>query len=205
VPSRRRPEKSNHAGDDPGYADPSDRLPRVRTDSDRPSDASKSVDFTGATQTKPSRAGTVLPATCSAGETYLKIDAPAGQSVYVCLIGNTWSLQGSAIPGVTVYANTVLATDRTSLLWKALGGDIGGAPSAMKVTGIQGRAVSANAPTNGQTLVWNAGREPVATAIGNGRGICRLRPNRIGLLAIRRLFLSADFGNHHGFPGWRGH
>ena len=116
----------------------------------------KSVDFSGAAMTKPSRAGTVLPATCSAGETYLKIDGPLGQNLYVCTNGNTWSLQGAPIPGVTGYANTVLATDGTSLLWKALSGDVSGPPSTLKVTGIQGRAVSAAAPTNGQSLVWNS-------------------------------------------------
>jgi hypothetical protein len=116
----------------------------------------KSVDFSAATLTKPSRVGTVLPATCSAGETYLKIDAPSGQNLYVCTSGNVWSLQGTPIPGVTGYANTVLATDGTTLLWKALEGDVSGSPSALKVTGIQGRAVAATAPTNGQSLVWNS-------------------------------------------------
>lgn len=116
----------------------------------------KSVDFSGATFTKPSRAGTVLPSSCSAGETYLKIDAPAGQNLYVCVSGNTWSLQGTAIPGVDGYANAVLATDGTALLWKPLGGDVSGVASSLKVTGIQGRVVSATAPANGQTLVWNS-------------------------------------------------
>src|SRR5205085_2324595 len=48
----------------------------------------KTVDFSGANSTKPSKAGTVLPATCAEGETFLKTTAPAGQNFYVCTFGN---------------------------------------------------------------------------------------------------------------------
>ena len=113
------------------------------------------VDFSGASSTKPSKAGTVLPASCSAGETFLKTDGPAGQNIYVCTQSNLWSLQGANIPGVTGFANMVLATDGTALIWKALGGDISGPPAAVTVSRLQGRTVSAATPSGGQALAWN--------------------------------------------------
>jgi hypothetical protein len=39
--------------------------------------------------------GTSLPASCVAGDTFIKSDATAGQNVYVC-IGTTWTQQASA-------------------------------------------------------------------------------------------------------------
>src|SRR5262249_4244657 len=55
---------------------------------------SKSVDFSGASSTKPSKTGTTLPATCSIGETFLKTDAAAGQNFYACTAVNIWTAQG---------------------------------------------------------------------------------------------------------------
>lgn len=55
---------------------------------------SKDVDFSGAISTKPAKAGTVIPATCSVGEAFFKTNAPAGQNLYGCTSANTWSLMG---------------------------------------------------------------------------------------------------------------
>jgi hypothetical protein len=55
----------------------------------------KSVDFSLATSTKPSKTGTAFPATCSIGETFFKTDAPAGANLYGCTAANIWSVQGS--------------------------------------------------------------------------------------------------------------
>ena len=115
----------------------------------------KSIDFSAAGSTKPFRTGTVLPSSCSVGETFLKIDAPAGQNVYVCTAANVWAVQGAAVPSMTGYANMVLATDGTALIWKALGGDISGAPASVTVSRLQGRAISPAAPLSGQALVWD--------------------------------------------------
>jgi uncharacterized protein YdbL (DUF1318 family) len=115
----------------------------------------KAVDFSGAGTTKPSKTGTVLPAACSVGETFLNTAAPAGQNFYACTSANVWSLQGAAIPNVTNYANMVLATNGTALIWQALGGDISGAPTSVTVSKLQGRAVSPAAPAAGQALAWN--------------------------------------------------
>jgi hypothetical protein len=115
----------------------------------------KSVDFSAAGFTKPSKIGTTIPGACSIGETFLKTDATAGQNFYVCTASNVWTLQGAPIPSVVGFANMVLATDGTTLIWKALGGDASGAPGALTVSRIQGRNVAGTAPSNGQVLTWN--------------------------------------------------
>jgi hypothetical protein len=55
----------------------------------------KSVDFSGATLTKPSQVGAVLPSTCTLGQTFLNTSAQAGQNLYICTATNVWSVQGS--------------------------------------------------------------------------------------------------------------
>ncbi len=54
----------------------------------------KSVDFSGANSTKPSKTGTALPANCDVGETFLKTDAVPGQNLYACTATNVWTVQG---------------------------------------------------------------------------------------------------------------
>ncbi len=61
---------------------------------------SKSVDFTGATTTKPFKSGTVLPTTCTVGEAFYQTSAPAGSNLYTCTAVNAWTLQ-TGIPGPT--------------------------------------------------------------------------------------------------------
>src|SRR6185369_11760755 len=133
----------------------------------------KSVDFSAAGSTKPSKMGTILPSSCSTGETFLKTDATAGQNFYVCTATNVWTIQGAVIPSVTGFANMVLATDGSGLLWKALGGDASGAPGALTVSKIQGRTVSGTPPASGQALVWNSSTlqwEPQALGFGQISG-----------------------------------
>jgi hypothetical protein len=55
---------------------------------------SKRVDFTNADSTKPIKAGTVLPPTCTAGELFLDISVPASLELYGCTANNTWVPQG---------------------------------------------------------------------------------------------------------------
>ena len=50
---------------------------------------SKSVDFSAATSTRPSKTGTTAPATCAVGETFFKTNATAGQNWYGCTVTNT--------------------------------------------------------------------------------------------------------------------
>jgi hypothetical protein len=95
---------------------------------------SKSVDFSGANSTLPFKAGPILPATCSVAEAFFETDAPAGLNLYACTAVNSWTL----LSGGT------------------LTGDVTGPANATAVSQIQGRTVSAIAPTSGQSLVWNS-------------------------------------------------
>lgn len=116
---------------------------------------SGSVDFSWADSTRPSKIGTLLPAYCQVGETFLKTDGVAGQNWYVCLAGNVWALQGTALPGVNGKSGAILSTDGSGLFWKTLGGDISGSPAGVTVNGILGRPLSSLAPVTGQALTWN--------------------------------------------------
>jgi len=120
---------------------------------------SKDIDFSAASSTKPFRMGTAVPATCTTGETFLKTNAAPGANVYACTTANTWVAQtgASGLPDMTGQANRVLATDGSSASWRALGGDVSGAPDAAVVSGLQGRGVAATAPTDGQVLRWSSG------------------------------------------------
>ncbi|HEV8042055.1 MAG TPA: hypothetical protein VGP62_24460 [Bryobacteraceae bacterium] len=60
----------------------------------------KSVDFSGATSTKPFQAGAVLPATCTVGQAFFQTNAPAGSNLYTCTALNAWTQQ-VGIPGAT--------------------------------------------------------------------------------------------------------
>src|SRR3954462_10222545 len=84
----------------------------------------KSVDFSAATSTKPSKTGTAFPATCSFGETFFKTDAAAGANLYGCTATNIWSVQsGSSLPSVVGNANKVLSNGGAASDWRALAGD----------------------------------------------------------------------------------
>ena len=64
-----------------------------------PRTQSESVDF--ATETRPTKTGTMLPQTCAVGETFFKTNAAPGQSLYGCSSNNNWTLQGCAwMPGL---------------------------------------------------------------------------------------------------------
>ncbi len=62
----------------------------------------KSVDFSGASSTKPSQVGATLPASCTIGQTFLDTSAQAGQNLYICTAANVWTVQGAN--GVPYYA-----------------------------------------------------------------------------------------------------
>ncbi len=122
---------------------------------------SKNVDFSGAPATKPARMGSTLPASCGQGEFFFLSSAPAGQNLYVCAAANNWALQGGAVPQSSLVptelnnAGKLLGTDGTNPVWQAIGGDVSGAPAALRVAGLQGRTVSSAAPISGQLLSWS--------------------------------------------------
>jgi hypothetical protein len=115
----------------------------------------KSIDFSAAGTTRPSKTGTTLPATCGIGETFLKVDAPAGKNLFVCTAANVWTVQGVELPDPTGKANRVLSNDGTSPTWVGLSGDISGIPGAVIVTGFNGRKLGSTVPLDGQFLKWN--------------------------------------------------
>jgi len=69
---------------------------------------SKSVDFSAASSTKPSQTGTSLPATCTAGQTFLNTSAQPGQNWYVCTAANVWTVQGGV--GTGTYSSSFAST-----------------------------------------------------------------------------------------------
>jgi len=95
---------------------------------------SKSVDFSAANTTKPFKAGTVLPATCTVSEGFFQTNAPAGLNLYGCTALNSWTLLSAGV----------------------FGGDVTGTPNTNTVGRLQGRTVSAAAPGSGQSLAWNS-------------------------------------------------
>ena len=52
--------------------------------------------------------GSTLPATCTMGDTFLKVDEPAGQQLFACTATNTWTLQGGGGAGAvdSVFSRT---------------------------------------------------------------------------------------------------
>ena len=59
----------------------------------------KNIDFSTAASTRTSKTGTLVPAACAIGETFLKTDAPGGKNLYVCTAQNVWTAQGVASSG----------------------------------------------------------------------------------------------------------
>jgi hypothetical protein len=115
----------------------------------------RNPDFTGAGYTRPFKTGIILPLQCAPGDTFLKLDAPAGQNLYACLTTDSWSAQGGSLPALAGKADQILSNNGTTAQWRALGGDIGGRPDAVTVTALQGRRVSVGAPGDGSVLRWN--------------------------------------------------
>ncbi|MGP0076544.1 MAG: collagen-like protein [Bryobacteraceae bacterium] len=95
---------------------------------------SKSVNFTAQSSTSPFQVGTALPVTCSVGQAFFQANAAVGLNLYGCTAVNSWTLFSAGI----------------------ILGDVTGTPGASVVSKIQGKAVSATAPTSGQSLVWNS-------------------------------------------------
>src|SRR5436190_7020179 len=115
----------------------------------------KNIDFSTAARTRPSKTGTSLPATCLAGETFLKTDAAPGRNSYVCTAANVWSVQGIEVPDPAGKADHVLATDGNGLSWQSFGGDVSGRAGAITVNGLGGRRLGSLTPLDGQYLKWN--------------------------------------------------
>ncbi len=118
----------------------------------------RNVDFSGADVTKPFRSGTELPATCSAGEGFFKIDAPEGMKLHLCVSANTWRAVGEEMPSASGNAGKVLASNGTGPEWRSAGGDVTGPIEMLKVERLQGRAVAGETPLEGDVLSWSGVR-----------------------------------------------
>ena len=119
----------------------------------------KNIDFSSAARTRPSKTGTLVPAVCTIGETFVKTDAAAGKNLYVCTAVNVWTVQGVEVPDPTGKADQVLTNDGTGYNWQAFGGDISGRPGAVTVSGLGGRKLGSLTPLDGQFLKWNGGTQ----------------------------------------------
>ena len=131
---------------------------------------SKSVDFSGATSTKPMQTGNSLPSTCAVGQFFFLTSASAGSNVYACNPANTWTVEGNSLAVTSGTVNQVLSSTGSNIQWLSLSGDVSGAPGGITVGKLQGRAVSNAAPSNGQVLQWNSTTsqwQPSAGQAGN--------------------------------------
>ncbi len=133
----------------------------------------KSVDFSGASATKPAKMGATLPATCGQGEFFFLSSAPAGQNVFGCASSNTWSQEGGAVPQGSLLPaqlnnmGKLLTTDGTNAVWQSIGGDVSGSPASLTISALRGKAFSTAAPSDGQLLKFNGTTstwEPTALA-----------------------------------------
>lgn len=64
--------------------------------------AAAALDYSGLTSTKPMKAGTTAPGTCTVGEMFFDTDATAGSNLYACTSTNTWTLQAGGGGGSTL-------------------------------------------------------------------------------------------------------
>src|SRR4051812_47640732 len=65
----------------------------------------KSVDFSGATATKPFRSGPTLPTTCSVGEMFFLTTAVSGPNSFGCSAANSWTSQSGDTSGVRILSS----------------------------------------------------------------------------------------------------
>src|SRR5580698_7185235 len=70
-----------------------------------------SWDASGASATKPAKAGATLPGTCFSGEFFFNTAAGSGQNLYLCNPNNTWAPTsgGGSVSSVFGRSGTVLA------------------------------------------------------------------------------------------------
>src|SRR5580700_2381482 len=126
-----------------------------------------SWDASGASATKPAKAGAGLPATCGTGEFFFNTAAASGQNIYLCNPANTWTQvstggvtsvfgrSGSVAAQTGDYTFSQIGGAVGSGQLPAAGGDISGGLTNSTVKALQGKAVGTTAPTTGQVLTWS--------------------------------------------------
>jgi len=75
---------------------------------------SKSIDFTGALETRPIKTGGVLPALCNVGDVFFNTGAAPGANLYACVAANTWMVEsgGGSGASLTVQADGTVIGSR---------------------------------------------------------------------------------------------
>ena len=75
---------------------------------------SKSIDFTGALETRPLKTGAFLPAICNAGDLFFNTGAAPGANLYACIAANTWMVESGGGSGgsLTVQADGTVVGSR---------------------------------------------------------------------------------------------
>jgi hypothetical protein len=122
-------------------------------------------DASGAKTTKPAKMGTVLPATCSAGEAFFKTDAAGGQNLYLCKPDNAWTQVSGGVASVFGRSGSIGAQSGDYTFSQiggtisggqlpVAGGDLTGGLVSATVTGIQNRPVGTTEPAAGNVLAW---------------------------------------------------
>ena len=123
------------------------------------SSQARRIDFSNSTAVKPVPVGTVLPATCSVGEMFFKLDAPDGENLYMCPAKDIWtqaasplSMQAGPAGGVLISSTgESFDVDADTMFVASQGGnnqftghnDFGGAASLRVATGPMEPAVAA--------------------------------------------------------------
>ena len=135
---------------------------------------SKSVDFSGATSTRPVQTGTTLPAVCQTGQLFFKSDAPAGQNIYACTAPNVWTLEAGGSGGSGLTNCQVQRTQATVLtIFPA---------AALATPCIFGRGTTSALITSPATVTASAGTSllyisvgvggTIQVGVGNGTVVC---------------------------------
>jgi hypothetical protein len=135
------------------------------------------VDNSGATSTKPTKAGTSLPGTCGLGELFFKTDATAGQNLYFCTATNTWTQQlnsgGGGGGGKQIFVAPIAATIGSSA---AIWFNIAGGTTTPTSPGTSRRTVLS---TSG-TFVASSARLHVGSAFpAGGTSVCKLQIDNV--------------------------
>jgi len=140
-----------------------------------PLSTTSTVDFSGAASTKPNKAGTSLPATCSVGETYLKTDGAGGEVLYACLSTNTWTLitGGGGDSRNTVlhesFATSVEGTDAAqTLVTYTIPADTLQANDILRVEAFVQRTAGGGTDANLKCTLGNGGTPHYGTTIETG-------------------------------------
>ena len=111
----------------------------------------KSVDFSSAAATKPSKTGATLPPTCSVGETFFHTNAGAGENLYLCATENAWTqIKSGTGGGFTAEAGRIRLSSPDYMV--SIGSDEAAAKLAVVGTSDQVQAVVRGSGSQTQDL-----------------------------------------------------